>query len=132
MGNCCDARLSRHEADLAVVERLLADPDALDAGRTTLLIWKCRRDPRLVALAARWLEAQADVRRAFDGVEFYLPQLAHLLARRQSGPCLRHFKRRCHQTQKSSNDGFSPLRESLDGRCTWTWTGPRGRSNGSR
>ncbi|KAJ1455429.1 kinase-like domain-containing protein [Pelagophyceae sp. CCMP2097] len=74
----------QHEADLAMVERLLArDGATLDAGAarrtTTLLIWKCRRNPRLIALAASWLEKHSDAKQAFDGVELYLPQLAHML-----------------------------------------------------
>ena len=77
---CSESSLKRHEKDLAMVERLLAkDGGSLDAGTTALLIWKCRRDPRLVAAAAAWLEKHSDARRAFDGVEFYLPQLAHML-----------------------------------------------------
>lgn len=72
---------SQHEADLALVEHLLGreSSSALDAGTTTLLLWKCRRDPRLVAAAASWLERHSDAKQAFDGVELYLPQLAHML-----------------------------------------------------
>lgn len=73
--------ISQHEADLAFVETLLGrvDGTSLDAGTTTLLLWKCRRDPRLVAAAASWFESHSDAKQAFDGVEFYLPQLAHML-----------------------------------------------------
>lgn len=72
---------SQHEADLALVEHLLGreSSSALDAGTTTLLLWKCRRDPRLVAAAASWLERHSDAKNAFEGVELYLPQLAHML-----------------------------------------------------
>ncbi|KAJ8605120.1 hypothetical protein CTAYLR_000435 [Chrysophaeum taylorii] len=75
------AFVSQHEADLASVERLLARDGGpgLDAGTTMMLLWKCRRDPRHVAAAASWLEKQSDARHAFDGVELYLPQLAHML-----------------------------------------------------
>ncbi|KAK7247942.1 1-phosphatidylinositol 4-kinase [Aureococcus anophagefferens] len=77
---CGPSQLKRHENDLKMVEQLLAkDGATLDAGTTALLIWKCRRDPRLVAAAAAWLEKHSDARRAFDGVEFYLPQLSHML-----------------------------------------------------
>lgn len=51
----------------------------VDAGTTTLLLWKCRRDPRLVAAAASWLETHCDARQTFDDVELFLPQLAHML-----------------------------------------------------
>mmetsp|Transcript_12965 Transcript_12965/g.19412 ORF Transcript_12965/g.19412 Transcript_12965/m.19412 type:complete len:928 (-) Transcript_12965:48-2831(-) len=70
-----------NEADLAVVERLLNQHRGkrLDAGTVILLLWKCRRDPRLVAAAAAWLEQHSDVRTTFDGVEQFLSILAHML-----------------------------------------------------
>ena len=69
-----------HEADLAVVERLLdRKNETLDAGTATLLLWKCRRDPRMVAAAAEWLETHSYARTTFDDVELFLPQLAHML-----------------------------------------------------
>lgn len=59
---CGPSQLKRHENDLKMVEQLLAkDGATLDAGTTALLIWKCRRDPRLVAAAAAWLEKHSRV-----------------------------------------------------------------------
>ena len=51
----------------------------LDAEAVTLLLWRCRADPAFVAGLTQWLAANVDREATFDGIELYLPQLAHMI-----------------------------------------------------
>lgn len=65
--------------DPSAVERLLDacmagdGPEAshriLDAEAITLLLWRCRSDPRFVAGLTQWLARHVDVKATFDGIE---------------------------------------------------------------
>jgi len=52
-------------------------PVAMD--KVTLLLWQSRDDPRVVGFMTRFLTRYSGERDIFDGIEFYLPQLAHMV-----------------------------------------------------
>ena len=47
--------------------------------KVTLLLWQSRDDPRVVGFMTRFLTRYSGERDIFDGIEFYLPQLAHMV-----------------------------------------------------
>jgi len=47
--------------------------------KVTMLIWQFRDDPDVVNFMARFVLNFAGSKQVFDGIEFYLPQLAHML-----------------------------------------------------
>ena len=65
----------------ALLEQCVGAPGGarLDAEAVTLLLWRCRADPRFVAGLTQWLSRNVDREATFDGIELYLPQLAHMI-----------------------------------------------------
>eukprot|EP00797_Seminavis_robusta_P033699 Sro78_g042320.1 Phosphatidylinositol 4-kinase beta (981) ;mRNA; r:25167-28488 len=47
--------------------------------KVVMLIWQFRDDPTVVTFMARFVAKFAGSRTVFDGIEFYLPQLAHMI-----------------------------------------------------
>mmetsp|Transcript_15919 Transcript_15919/g.30023 ORF Transcript_15919/g.30023 Transcript_15919/m.30023 type:complete len:917 (+) Transcript_15919:72-2822(+) len=47
--------------------------------KVMMLIWKFRDDPSVVQFMAQFVTRHAGRRDVFDGIEFYLPQLAHMI-----------------------------------------------------
>ena len=47
--------------------------------KVMMLIWQFRDDPSVVQFMAQFVAKYAGSRDVFDGVEFYLPQLAHMI-----------------------------------------------------
>ena len=56
-----------------------SDHDRVPMDKVVLLIWSFRDDPSVVTFMARFVGKYAGSRHVFDGVEFYLPQLAHMI-----------------------------------------------------
>lgn len=71
-----------HEAfkNRLVAEVLGSDSaEKIPMEKVVMLIWQFRDDPKVVNYLARFVGKYAGTRRVFDGVEFYLPQLAHMI-----------------------------------------------------
>ena len=47
--------------------------------KVVMLLWSYRDDPEIVTFMARFVQKFAGSRHVFDGIEFYLPQLAHMI-----------------------------------------------------
>jgi len=47
--------------------------------KVTMLIWQFRNDPAVVNFMAQFVAKFSGTREVFDGIEFYLPQIAHLI-----------------------------------------------------
>lgn len=47
--------------------------------KVTMLIWQFRDDERVVEFLAQFVSMYSGCRDVFDGIEFYLPQLAHMI-----------------------------------------------------
>ena len=47
--------------------------------KVMMLIWQFRDDPSVVQFMAQFVAKYAGSRDVFDGIEFYLPQLAHMI-----------------------------------------------------
>lgn len=47
--------------------------------KVTLLLWQARDDPRVVGFMTRFLTMYSGQRDVFDGIEFYLPQISHMV-----------------------------------------------------
>jgi len=66
-------------------ERLVEDvfgknsEEKVQIEKVTMLIWQFRDDPRVVQFVAKFLTKYSGTRDVFDGIEFYLPQLAHMI-----------------------------------------------------
>eukprot|EP00980_Cylindrotheca_fusiformis_P029020 scaffold22696_cov118-Cylindrotheca_fusiformis.AAC.14 len=73
---------SQHEAFKA---RLISDVLGKDSGdkvpieKVVMIIWQFRDDPQVVKFMTRFVGKFAGSRHVFDGIEFYLPQLAHMI-----------------------------------------------------
>jgi phosphatidylinositol 4-kinase len=77
---------SKHLFDpLLYFHRLVADVFGKDnkgkvpMDKVMMLIWKFRDDPSVVRFMAQFVTRYAGRRDVFDGIEFYLPQLAHMI-----------------------------------------------------
>lgn len=57
----------------------LKDEETMDMGTITSLMWKARDRPELLNTVVRMLEERHSSKVLLDGVEFYLPQLVHML-----------------------------------------------------
>jgi len=53
--------------------------DKVPMEKVVMLIWTFREDPEVVTFMSRFVAKYAGVRHVFDGIEFYLPQLAHMI-----------------------------------------------------
>ncbi|KAL7577731.1 hypothetical protein ACA910_010495 [Epithemia clementina (nom. ined.)] len=53
--------------------------DKVPMEKVMLLLWAFRDDPSIVTFMARFVSKYSDSRHVFDGIEFYLPQLAHMI-----------------------------------------------------
>ncbi|GKY98038.1 hypothetical protein MPSEU_000761900 [Mayamaea pseudoterrestris] len=53
--------------------------DAVAMEKVVMLIWSFRDDPAVVTFMARFIAKFSGSRHVFDGIEFYLPQLAHMI-----------------------------------------------------
>lgn len=47
--------------------------------KVMMIIWQFRDDPQVVKFMTRFVSKMAGSRHVFDGIEFYLPQLAHMI-----------------------------------------------------
>mmetsp|Transcript_21145 Transcript_21145/g.24340 ORF Transcript_21145/g.24340 Transcript_21145/m.24340 type:complete len:896 (-) Transcript_21145:582-3269(-) len=47
--------------------------------KVTMLLWYFRDDPRVIQFLSQFLTKFSSSRQVFDGIEFYLPQLAHMI-----------------------------------------------------
>jgi phosphatidylinositol 4-kinase A len=53
--------------------------DRIPMEKVIMLMWSFRQDPTVVTFMARLVSKCAGSRHVFDGIEFYLPQLAHMI-----------------------------------------------------
>lgn len=53
--------------------------DKVQMEKVTMLIWQFRDDPGVVQFMAQFVAKFSGSRDVFDGIEFYLPQLAHMI-----------------------------------------------------
>mmetsp|Transcript_28768 Transcript_28768/g.81140 ORF Transcript_28768/g.81140 Transcript_28768/m.81140 type:complete len:1026 (-) Transcript_28768:71-3148(-) len=73
---------SKHEAFKA---RLIDDvlgtraDDKVPMEKVVMLIWQFRDDPQVVKFMTKFVAKYAGSRHVFEGIEFYLPQLAHMI-----------------------------------------------------
>ncbi|CAM9330885.1 unnamed protein product, partial [Heterosigma akashiwo] len=68
-----------HEQQIRVLEGCYNDSGCLDMEKVTVNIWRHRRNPDLVEGIIDLISKNSDERAVFNGVEFYLPQLAHMV-----------------------------------------------------
>uniref|UniRef100_A0A7S1UDQ2 PI3K/PI4K catalytic domain-containing protein n=1 Tax=Phaeomonas parva TaxID=124430 RepID=A0A7S1UDQ2_9STRA len=61
------------------VETLFTSTGALDMREVTLVLWKNRENANLVQVLTEMMGKFSDEKTVFDAMEFYLPQLAHML-----------------------------------------------------
>lgn len=65
--------------DLAVQLGLLRDAEKLDMRSVTMMMWRARDTPEVVGTLTELLTLRSDEKDVFDGIEFYLPQLVHMM-----------------------------------------------------
>ena len=65
--------------DVISAEMLTEDNKTIDTRNITFQIWKNRRDPNFVIKFVELLTKFVDEKRVFDDIEFYLPQLVHMV-----------------------------------------------------
>lgn len=53
--------------------------DKVPMEKVVMIIWQFRDDPQVVKFMTRFVSKFAGSRHVFDGIEFYLPQLAHMI-----------------------------------------------------
>jgi phosphatidylinositol 4-kinase len=53
--------------------------DKVSMEKVVMIIWQFRDDPQVVKFMTRFVSKFAGSRYVFDGIEFYLPQLAHMI-----------------------------------------------------
>ena len=58
---------------------LTPSSSTIDMEKVTLLIWEQRNSPDMVAFISNFLSNYSGEKLVFDGIEFYLPQLAHMI-----------------------------------------------------
>ena len=58
---------------------LLKVGEKLDVRVVTMLIWQSREHPEVVKAISEILTSEVAKKEVFNGIEFYLPQLAHML-----------------------------------------------------
>eukprot|EP00934_Nitzschia_sp_Nitz4_P000571 Nitzschia sp. Nitz4//scaffold139_size61406//2322//5362//NITZ4_006445-RA/size61406-processed-gene-0.48-mRNA-1//1//CDS//3329535807//571//frame0 len=72
-----------HEAfKQSLIEEVLgpkANADRVPIDKVVMIIWQFRDDPQVVKFMTRFVAKFASSRHVFDGIEFYLPQLAHMI-----------------------------------------------------
>ncbi|GBG28567.1 Phosphatidylinositol 4-kinase [Hondaea fermentalgiana] len=73
--------LAKH---LSVQVTQLKEDEELDMRAVTLLMWKARERPELVSSVIEVLQERHSSKKLLDGVEFYLPQLVHMLVHADS------------------------------------------------
>ena len=64
------------ECDIASI---VTSENAIDMKKATIMIWKNRQNPSIIEKLATLLAEHHDQKVTFEGFEFYLPQLAHML-----------------------------------------------------
>lgn len=75
-----EAALAQDKArQLAVEIGALREGQKLDIRSVVMLMWKARTNPKLVHIITNLVETHADEKDVFDGIEFYLPQLVHMI-----------------------------------------------------
>lgn len=85
MGRIKEDSLNRHQRHEDFKSRLINDVFGEDnkgkvpMDKVMLLIWQFRDDPTVVEFMAQFVSRFANSRDVFDGIEFYLPQLAHMI-----------------------------------------------------
>ncbi|KAG7370685.1 phosphatidylinositol 3- and 4-kinase [Nitzschia inconspicua] len=64
-----------------LIDDVLGDDasDRVPMEKVVMLIWQYRYDPQVVKFMTRFVAKFAGSRDVFDGIEFYLPQLAHMI-----------------------------------------------------
>lgn len=73
-----EAFKNRLVADVLGAEGSSGQP-SVPMDKVVMLIWQFRDDPTVVTFMARFVAKFAGSRTVFDGIEFYLPQLAHMI-----------------------------------------------------
>jgi len=61
------------------LEDLLTPDDSVDMRKATIIIWRNRHKPEVISELAEVLSEYSDQKTVFEGIEFYLPQLAHMI-----------------------------------------------------
>ena len=61
------------------LEDLLTADDSVDMRKATIIIWRNRHKPEVISELAEVLSEYSDQKTVFEGIEFYLPQLAHMI-----------------------------------------------------
>lgn len=64
---------------ISSLEDLLTADDSVDMRKATIIIWKNRHRPEVISELADLLSEYSDQKTVFEGIEFYLPQLAHMI-----------------------------------------------------
>eukprot|EP01084_Bolivina_argentea_P055401 101583_1 len=73
------AQLSKTDEIKSVFEKLVDENGNLDMRNVTTLIWLNRNQPSMIQTITEQLMANSSDRVVFNGIEFYLPQLAHMI-----------------------------------------------------
>lgn len=71
--------LAFHKQAIRVLESCFNNDGYLDMEKVTTLMWRQRSNSDIVQAIIDLLSKNSDVKQVFDGVEFYLPQLAHMV-----------------------------------------------------
>ena len=53
--------------------------DVVPMEKVVMLLWQFRDDPQVVTFMTRFVAQFSGSRHVFDGIEFYLPQMAHMI-----------------------------------------------------
>jgi len=53
----------------------------------TMMMWRARNLPDLVSTISELIATHADEKDVFDGIEFYLPQLVHMILHLEGARC---------------------------------------------
>jgi hypothetical protein len=76
-GNAAEAQ--NKARDLAMKVGALRDGQKLDMRAIVMLMWKARENHQIVEVLSELVSTHADEKDVFDGIEFYLPQLVHMI-----------------------------------------------------
>lgn len=82
MGSCTSSQAQaaqENARELAEKIGILRDGQKMDMRSLVMLMWKAREHPKLVEILSTLVATHADEKAVFDGIEFYLPQLVHMI-----------------------------------------------------
>jgi len=77
MGSSSSSANDEHET--FNVDKLFSTSGALDMREVTMVLWRNRENANLVQVLTEMMGKFSDEKTVFDAMEFYLPQLAHML-----------------------------------------------------